>query len=401
MTSHISDRTPARQNESIVSMAAMIAAVCIGEGSFVTMPFVVGAITERLDLSTGAAGMMISIQFAFMAITSGLLSVVIHKINSRLLVLGAATLIILAHGLAIVSSDVTWFVLSRACTGIGEGAALSIGYALAAATSRPHRAFSITTFGMAAAATPMYLSVPVVAEQAGSLAVFYVLFVMALICLPFLFGTYSGAGDANVENSDETLSIWWPFPWILVAIFFLYVSSNTLWAFSERIGNSIGLSIKLISSAFLATVLITLIGPIIANLSQKRWAYVRPITVGVVIHVLATFMLVYAMNAGMFFIGIILVNTMFMFFLPYFRGLTALMDPMGRLASATVISQTIATTVGPFLGGSILLAGGTYAHIGWMAAFFMTCSLLLILGAAKQAEKLFMEPLQGTTSLSR
>ena len=51
--------------------------------------------------------------------------------------------------------------------------------------------------------------------------------------------------------------------------------------------------------------IITLIGPIIANLAQKKWAYVRPIIVGVVIHVLATFTLVYAMNAGMFFIGII------------------------------------------------------------------------------------------------
>ena len=74
-------------------MAATIAAVCIGEGSFVTMPFIVGAISERLDFSSGAAAMVISFQFACMAVTSGLLSAVVHRIDRRLILLIAGGLI--------------------------------------------------------------------------------------------------------------------------------------------------------------------------------------------------------------------------------------------------------------------------------------------------------------------
>ena len=378
--------TIAIPGRNFVSMAATIAAVCIGEGSFVTMPFIVGAISERLDFSSGAAAMVISFQFACMAVTSGLLSAVVHRIDRRLTLLIAGGLIILANVLAVISSETTWFFFSRACMGIGEGAALSVGYALAAGTRRPHHTFTIVTFAMVAMATPMYLSVPHVAAHAGSLAVFYVLSVMALICYPFLFGAQARYTE-NTTIKTENPSVWRPFPWVLLGICCLYISNNTLWAFSERIGSSMGLDLKTISNAFLATVIITLLGPLAANLTQRKWSYVRPIVVAVTVQVCAIFALVYAFNFVMFLIGIILINTLSLFLVPYYRSLTAFLDPKGRLASATTISQTIATAIGPFLGGAILLIGGNYGQIGWMAAFFSIISLLLIINTARKAEQ--------------
>ena len=370
---------------NFVSVAAMVAAVCIGEGSFVTMPFIVGAISERLNFSSGAAAMVISFQFAFMAVTSGLLSAVVHKVDRRLLLLIAGVLIMFANGLAIASTDATWFLFSRACMGIGEGAALSVGYALAAGTRRPHHTFTIVTFAMVAMATPMYLSVPLVATHAGSLAVFYVLLAMAVICYPFLFGTQAHyTDDTPAKNADS--SVWRPFPWVLLGICCLYISNNTLWAFSERIGSAMGLDLKTISNAFLATVIVTLIGPLAANLTQRKWSYVRPIVVAVTAQVIAIFTLVYAFNLVMFLVGIIFINALSLFLVPYYRSLTAFLDPKGRLASATTISQTVATAIGPFIGGAILLAGGNYAQVGWMASLFSIVSLLLIFNTARKAE---------------
>ena len=378
--------TIATPGRNVVSTAAIVAAVCIGEGSFVTMPYMVSAISERLNFSSGAAAMVISFQFACMAVTSGLLSAVVHKIDRRLLLLCAGGLIMVANILAISASSQGWFLVSRACMGIGEGAALSIGYALAAGTRRPHHTFTIVTFAMVAMATPMYLSVPPIATHVGPLAVFYVLLAMALLCYPFLFATQARYTEHNAgEHAD--LSVWRPFPWILLGICCLYISNNTLWAFSERIGSSIGLDLKTISNAFLATVIITLTGPLAANLTQRKWSYVRPVTIAIAIQVIAIFTLVYALNLAMFLVGIILVNTLSLFLVPYYRSLTAFLDPKGRLASATTISQTIATAIGPFFGGAILLAGGNYAHIGWMTALFSIISLLLIFGTARKADR--------------
>ena len=348
----------------------------------------VGAISERLNFSSGAAAMVISFQFAFMAVTSGLLSAVVHRIDRRLLLLIAGVLIMFANILAISASSPGWFLFSRASMGIGEGAALSVGYALAAGTRRPHHTFTIVTFAMVAMATPMYLSVPPIATYVGSSAVFYVLLVMALICYPFLFSTQAKyPGTTTIDSSKS--SVWTPFPWVLLGICCLYISNNTLWAFSERIGSSIGLDLKTISNAFLATVIITLAGPLAANLTQRKWSYVRPITVAITIQVIAILTLVYAMNIVMFLVGIILVNTLSLFLVPYYRSLTAFLDPKGRLASATTISQTIATAIGPFIGGAILLVGGNYAYIGWMAALFSIISLLLIFNTARKADRLW------------
>ena len=103
--------------------------------------------------------------------------------------------------------------------------------------------------------------------------------------------------------------------------------------------------------------------------------------------VIAIFALVYAFNFVMFLIGIVLLNTLSLFLVPYYRSLTAFLDPKGRLASATTISQTIATAIGPFLGGAILLVGGNYGQIGWMASLFSIISLLLIINTARKAEQ--------------
>ena len=88
------------KTNSFPALAAMIAAVCAGEGSLITMPFVLGSITDRFDMAEGASGIVLSLQYAFMAITSTVISVYVHKVNRRALAIAAGTILIFAHVLA-------------------------------------------------------------------------------------------------------------------------------------------------------------------------------------------------------------------------------------------------------------------------------------------------------------
>ncbi len=323
-----------------------------------------------------------------MAVTSAVIAATVHWANRRYIVIGGGVCALFGHLLAIVSPNLFSILLSRALTGIGEGAMLSIAYALAAGTHRPLRTYTVLTFAMVATATPMYLSVPIVADHVGQTAVFYILAVMVAICFPFLFGTRPKPIGTHAETTgpEDAGTVWRPFPWILVAILCLYGSNNSLWAFSERIGASIGLSLNTVTMAFLMTVVISLIGPATANWIYVKWSYRPPMWGAVILQVGAIFSLTQAINAGMFFTGLILVNTLSMFLVPFYRGLAAAIDPSGRLGSASVLSQTMATAAGPFIGGLILLLGGGYASLGWMAATLSIASLALSMHAVRRVE---------------
>lgn len=385
-------RSPAtlayKESDSMIGLLAMIASVCAGEGSLVTMPYVLGSIIERYGLSEGASGIVSSLQFGVMAVASVVLSVAVHKFDRRRMAIAAGALIVLAHVCALLADTWEVFLVSRVLTGLGEGAALSLGNAAAAGTRRPHHTFTILSFGMVATATPMYLSVPVVAEHVGAAAVYYVMLGMVLLCFPFLWRMPRGEHRAGYDAATSARDVWRPFPWVLIAILCLYSANNGLWAYSERIGKSIGLDSKTISSAFLVTVILTLLGPVVANLVQRRWGVWKPLTAAIGLQFAALVTLANASNGFNFFIGLICMNVLSQVLVPYLRGLTAFLDASGRLSAASVLSQTVGTMLGPFAAGVVLMGSANYASVGWLMALVIVISWALCMRTALRADAL-------------
>ena len=371
--------------DSIRSLQALIVAIVIGEGSLICMPFIVGGIVERYELAEGAAGIITSLQFATMGLASFVILNIVHKIDRRRWLLIAAVFILLGHGLAMLSSNWTLFLIGRVLTGLGEGTALSIGNASAAGTRRPQKTFLILAITMVVTATVVYLFMPPLAEKIGSVAVFYVLTGLVILAMPFLIAMPIHTLSKDKASPAGRIKLW-PFPRLLFGIGCLFAGVNALWAYAERIGFSIGLTMNTIVTAFLATVILSAIGPILANFTEKRWGYRYPVLAAAFVAGSANFILATAGFKVTFFAGIIIANVAYLFLMPYYRSLTAFVDPLGRLAVGSVVMQTVGTALAPSMAGAILLLGGGYAGIGLMSLLLIVGSCFLVWTVAAKAD---------------
>ncbi len=379
--------TSVRRNYTKPELAAVVAAVCVGELGLLTMPFVIGGVAERFDLSAGGAGLVTVLQFASMSVAAFVLMLTVHRIDRRKLALIAVVLTLAAHAVAAFSSQWSWFLASRVAMGFGEGALLTIGSAAAAGTLRPQRTFSLVTLGYVLVASAIYLSWSSLHELFGGIAVFYIVLIGTVIGAPFLFAI------PRLETVTNTASVirggvWWPFPWILAGIACLYMGVNSLWAFSERIGVALDLDHHAIIKAFLAVSLFTWIGPVMANYWKRRWGYRKLVIFGVLIQAVGCFMFGSAETYPVFFVSFVILNIALMFLVPVYRALTAVLDPVGNLAAASIVVQTVSTAIGPFIASMALLAGGGYFWVGVYATVFALLSGVFAWGAAKYADRL-------------
>jgi len=364
----------------------VVAAVCIGELGLLTMPFVVGGVAERFDLSAGGAGLVSVLQFASMSGVAIVLMLTVHRVDRRKLALAAAALALIADAVAAFSSQWSWFLASRVAMGIGEGALLTIGSAAAAGTLKPQRTFSLVTLGYVLVASAIFLSWPYLHDRYGGVAVFYIVLIGAALGAPFVFAIPKlevAAATANVRPG----SVWRPFPWILIAIACLYMGVNSLWAFSERMGVALNLDRHAIIKAFLAVAALTWIGPIAANFWQRHSGYRQPILIGVLIQAAACFLFGSAQTYPLFFVSFVILNIALLFLVPIYRALTAVLDPTGRLAAGSIVVQTVSTATGPFVASLVLLAGGDYFWVGIYATALALLSGVLAWGVARYADR--------------
>jgi MFS transporter, DHA1 family, inner membrane transport protein len=379
--------TSIRRDYSKAELAAVVAAVCIGELGLLTMPFVVGGVAERFDLSAGGAGLVSVLQFASMSSAALALMFTVHRVDRRKLALAAVILTLIADAVAAFSSQWSWFLASRVAMGVGEGTLLTIGSAAAAGTLNPQRTFSLVTLGYVLVASAIFLSWPYLHEHYGGIAVFYIVLIGAVVGSPFLLAIPRLEVATGAAN-DAPGNIWRPFPWILVGIACLYMGVNSLWAFSERMGVSLGLDHNAIIKAFLAVAALTWIGPIAANFLQRRWGYRKPIVFGVLIQAMACFVFGGAQSFPVYFVSFVILNIALLFLVPVYRALTAVLDPAGRLAAGSIVVQTVSTAVGPFVASLALLAGGGYFWVGAYATVLALLSGVLAWGVARYADRL-------------
>jgi len=375
-----------RRDYSKAELAAVVAAVCVGELGILTMPFVVGGVAERFALSAGEAGLVSALQFASMSCVAIILMLTIHRVDRRKLALMAIVLTLIADAVAAFSSQWSWFLGSRVVVGIGEGTLLTVGSAAAAGTLKPQRTFSLVTLAYVLVASAIFLSWPNLHDQFGGIAVFYIVLIGAAIGAPFLFAIPRlEAGSETATDSPG--SVWRPFPWILIGIACLYMGVNSLWAFSERLGNSLGLDHHAIVKAFLAVAALTWIGPIAANFWQRLSGYRKPIFFGVIIQAAACFVFGGAQSYGVFFVSFVVLNIALLFLVPTYRALTAVLDPTGRLAAGSIVVQTVSTSVGPFVASLMLLEDENYLWVGLYATVLAVLSGVFAWGVASFADR--------------
>ncbi len=352
---------------------ALAAGTLIGDLSLFIVPLLVGELIKTFGFSEGQMGLIIAGRLALLVVTSFLVASRMHRWDGRKVAIAGAGAIVFANLISAVAASTEMYVASRFVLGAGEGAILTAVTALAAKTRDPEKTFSLIALGVVGGAIVVYLTVPYALAALGLELTFLLTALAVLFLAPALW-------LLGPSSNDTVVTAMTAFPWtlvgagVLLAELLLNVGANTMWFYVELIGARLGLGVEHVGTTLALVCLFALVGPIIAHQLNTKYGRLLPISAGFVLLGFAAMLTTHAATPLFYMVGISISSAMLGFCGIYLVGLAAYLDPSGRLAGATRGFVAIGNTIAPGLGGTILLAGGTYETIGWV-------SLLASLGA--------------------
>lgn len=358
--------------------AAMLFVVCCGFSSQMVMPLWVGAVIEGLKLDEAAAGRIGSMEFLAVAAVSLLVAFQIQKFPTRTTtILGVALLIAGNVASAFAGSELA-LTVSRMLCGIGKGLVVAIVFSLAAGSARPTRAFAMLNLVYALFSTAFYLAIPYAITAAGHTGAFLGMAAVAVagaLFMPFFPASRLSASELTGLRLRDLPTFGFL---AFAALVILWSGHNMVWTFVERIGVRDGLDVAAIGRVLSLSAFLTIAGPGLARAIDTRLGYGVPMLVAIALKIAAVLVIGHVATALTFYWAVPAFMLLSLFITPYVMGMLSLADPAGRLAAASSAAMTAGGSLGAWLGGLALGAGGP-AGLSWgSAAHFLAFTLIIV-----------------------
>ena len=163
------------------------------------------------------------------------------------------------------------------------------------------------------------------------------------------------------------------------------------WAFMERVGVSIGLSVERVGVLYAMGTALGLTGPLLATAFGARWGRVRPIAMASILLAIACLGFGYVASAAGYVVTMLLFWPSYMFLYAFIFATVAVADPSGRLGPLTIGAYMLVLALGPAFGG-MLVAAGSYAAPGWFAVAVVALMLAVLFGFRRRLNGLDFAP---------
>ena len=342
---------------TIISTVAVCLAYTIALVPGNLSPLLVGGLIAGLDLGVADTGMILSIELLLMGIAATGLATRISRTDARIACLTGAVILLLGHGVASLADSLAEVIAWRCIAGIGAGIVLAAVNATIAGAPNPTR-----LYGLALIAPPLIGSI-IAFLMSRAIAMFAhtgaygVLALLTLIVLPVLvaFPDYRkeamSARPAPLQNHAPGIAL-------LLATFITGTSMMAYFAFLERLGVRLDLPIERIGDIFTAVVVAGAIGAGFAGALERRIGLRIPLISGVVLHLAAILMVIQVETLPAYVAGAMLEGITLVFLLTFLLTVAALLDPLGRWASATGGAFSLSLGAGPYLGGMLIETAG-------------------------------------------
>jgi predicted MFS family arabinose efflux permease len=353
--------------------AVSVALWCIGFTGLALEPFWIGGIVDHMGVRAGLAGQFGALQLGCTGVVSILVAPRIGDWSRRRISVAGLAVTLLGNLIVSIFPTVSSVLVSRVLVGLGEGATLAVAHAAIANRQNADRLYAISYLSLMAYAMLLYLTVPLLTERVGVIAIFVV---HAIVCIPG-FMVASVLIDARPDNvpprSTDALARTGIAALFAAAVF--YISEGALWAYVERFGVRVGLSPAQVGRAIAFALFLTIGSSLLAYVVGTRFGRRGPIIVGILVLAGMSVLLPNAHTRLEYVIGVVLFQVAGIFVMIYVTGFLASLDSSGRVVAAAPASRGIGNTVGPAIAGAALAAYG-YELIGWIAlAFYLTALL--------------------------
>ena len=373
------------------ALTALISANCIGIMMMAMTPLVVGSVVDAFAVREGTAGIITALEFGTMAIASLMLATRFDRLNARRLALASIAVVVDGNAAsiwAVYGGDWVLFIMIRGLVGLGEGALLAASNGMAARTRDPERTFSylagwevmISLFGIA--------GITVLIETMGPSGTYWALAFISLVFAPFL--VWFPSKDAEPSSQESHAKSGLRFERATVVILAAYsafqLGLSIIWPFVERIGDSLGFSASAVGAVLFVALASSVLGPVLCGILGTRVGRVFPIVIATSIQIVSILIMVYSKSFTWYAGQMVVAGIAFLYLVPLMNGLLAFHDPTGRANAGAAGLTTIATALGPLVGGFTLNAGGSYRLLGWFAVSMYVVMLTLILRHARAAD---------------
>jgi predicted MFS family arabinose efflux permease len=261
----------------------------------------------------------------------------------------------------------------RLVTGFGSGMCYSAGIACLSLMRNSARHFSVFIVILVLANSAELWLVPSVLGRVGVQGLYLIFgaaFLVPLVLMRSVPGvafsvTPAVPGTTGGRAATATTLAWW----CLAAIVLFNVPASAFWAYSERIGDSIGLSPQAVANTLTLCNLFSLTGSVVAYWLSLRWGQHRPqlVVIGLMAAVFA--MWSFGITQAGYVVGVLVFFEIWSMTQVYQLGTLNDIDHQGRYVALVPAAQGLGQSAGPFIGGLLL---------GWGLAFSQVIAALLV-----------------------
>lgn len=348
----------------------------VGYGVLVGVPVISTAWVELLAFTEEQVGRVAGADLGGLALGAVLTSLVIGRLNRRVVVLVGAGLAILGNALCMVYVDYETVLWLRVGAGIGSGIYTAVAVATLGGSSRPALAYNMMLFAFAFSQALEMQVLPMLSMD-GIYLLFICCYAAGLLFLHWLPARPAGpsldvpvdveepAGGHHVEH--RRVPAW--IPWlVLAAIFFTYINIGAYWTYVELATMRAGIDNTFVGRLLVWGSLCSLLGCLFATLVSNRFGLARPLLLALLGMATAVGMLAAGITDLRIMLSIFSFNLLWIFIDVYQMATVANVDHSGAYASLMPGAQGLGQIVGPNIAATLLGAGLGYGAVFVMGA---------------------------------
>jgi predicted MFS family arabinose efflux permease len=366
-------------------LIAINALSVVGNGCMAVQPIVVGALVDLLGFSEAQAGFVASMEMTGVGVGFLLLLGVAHRIPRWLLAGVGILTIVAANVAACFIHSFEPMLLAQFIVGLGSSMVFSVYLTVGASQPQPEKLFaivnavSIAYSGLFMPVAPSILSAWRLPGIFVTLAGIALLSSVLLRWLPASSPAGAVAASSPRGSASPAKLLNGRVVMVLAMMLLLYTGHGAIWAYQERIGVSLGMSVNTVGKWLGTSMLIWgVIGSMLAGWLGMRFGRIWPQVLSLGVSVVAALILVFGTSMFLFALACGLIAMSWFYGLPYQMGLLSQYDRMGRLNMAGCTMTTGGAALGPALAA--LLVGSTgHWPVGVLAGCCYLMGLMLVI----------------------
>ncbi len=349
--------TTGSDHDNVAAIAACLSACVAAYGVYLGLPLILGALANTYGFSNTQIGWIGAAENAGLLAGSVAVSTLGRSINFKTLACLGIAAAGIGDAITMGANTFTVFCAVRLFAGFGSGLCYSAAIASLSLTRRATRNFSVFIVVLTIANSVELWTIPGIVSMWGVRGLYATLGCLFLVPLVLIRHMPSATSAQSPRAAAASLAT--PIPASMVwsclsAVILFNVAASAFWAYSERIGASIGMSERSVSNTLTICNLISLTGSMLAYALHRRWGQHRPQLGAIAIMITVFAVWSVQLSPTLFGIGILLFFEVWTMASVYQLGTLTAIDSTGRRVALIPAAQGIGQSAGPFIAAALL-----------------------------------------------